>query len=80
MTTKGKLLSAASLVMVGGVALVVGVSLSTLLLVGISLLCPAAMYFGMHGSGGGDHSHERGQAEKSVVETSTKALDGKRAA
>ena len=79
MTTKGKLLSAASLVMVGGVALAVGVSLSTLLLVGISLLCPAAMFFGMHGSGGGDH-RARPRSLSSKLQRRLSMVKGQRSA
>ena len=62
--TKWKLVSVAGLLIAVGVALAVGVSLSTLLLVGVSLLCPAAMFFGMHGGGACHQNHERGPAEK----------------
>ena len=75
MNTKGKLLSIAGLLTAGSVALAVGVSVSTLLLVGVSLLCPAAMFLGMHGSGGCDHNQERGQAGNDVPGTSREAFD-----
>ena len=80
MTSKGKLLSAVGLVIAGGAALAFGVSFSILLLIAVSLLCPAAMFFGMHGSGACNHNEERGHAEKAVAETSTKVFDSKRAA
>lgn len=78
MTTKGKLLSATGLVIAGSVALAIGVPLSTLLFVGISLLCPAAMFFGMHNSGACGHQHKRVQNGHAVPETSTTSLDTQR--
>ena len=78
--TKWKLFSVAGLLIAAGAALAFGVSLSTLLWVGVSLLCPAAMFFGMHGSGACDQDHERGPAEKDVHKTSSQAFDIKRAA
>ena len=78
--TKWKLFSVAGLLIAAGVALAVGVSLSTLLLVGVSLLCPAAMFLGMHGGGGCHHSEERGETGKDIPESSREALDTKRAA
>lgn len=79
MTTKWRLFGVAGLLIAASVALAVGVSLSTLLLVGVSLLCPAAMFLGMHGTGA-CHNEERGQTGKDVLETSREALDPKRAA
>ena len=79
MSTKWKLLSAAGLLIAAGIALSVGVSLSTILLFGISLLCPAAMLFGMRGGAACHQNHERGQAEKNVPENSSNTLDIKRA-
>jgi hypothetical protein len=79
MTNKWKLLSVAGLLIAASVALAVGVSLSTLLLVGVSLLCPAAMFLGMHGSGACHHNQEHGQAGTDIPEAS-KTLDTKRAA
>ena len=67
MITKGKVLCAAGLLMAAGIALGVGVSLSTILLFGVSLLCPAVMFLGMHRGGACHHKHERGQAEKDVT-------------
>ena len=80
MITKGKVLCAAGLLIAAGIALGVGVSLSTIFLFGVSLLCPAVMFFGMHGGGACHHKHERGQAEKDVPENSSKTLDVKRVA
>lgn len=79
MITKGKVLYAAGLLMAAGIALGVGVSLSTIFLFGVSLLCPAVMFFGMHGGGACHHNQGRGPAEKDVHKTSTEALDIKRA-
>ena len=79
MITKGKVLCAAGLLMAAGIALGVGVSLPTILLFGVSLLCPAVMFLGMHRSGACHHNHERGLAEKVVHKTSTETLDVKRA-
>lgn len=80
MTIKWKLVSAAGLLSAAGVALILGVSLSTLLLFGIALLCPAAMFFGMHGGAGCNHDQERGQAGKNGPAVSSEALDTKKAA
>ena len=80
MTNKWKLLSVAGLLIAASVALALGVSLSTLLLVGVSLLCPAAMFFGMHGSGTCDHNQKQAQAEKVITEPSMEAPNIKTAA
>jgi hypothetical protein len=51
MTGQRKWLWVVGAVAVAAVALSAGVPLGTVLLVGLLLLCPAAMYFGMGGMG-----------------------------
>lgn len=51
MTTQRKWLLVLGVIAGTVAALAAGVGLSTLLLVGAVLLCPAAMYFGMQGTG-----------------------------
>ena len=57
MLTRGKWLLSVGLAAAAVAALALGVSPGTLLLFGAALLCPAAMFFGMHGTGG---RHEAG--------------------
>jgi len=80
MSSKWKVLSITGLLSAAGVALAFGVSFSTLLLFGVSLLCPVAMFFGMHGGAACNHEQERGQAGKNGLEDSREALDTKKAA
>ena len=80
MTTKWKLLSIMGLLSAAGMALVLGVPFSTVLLFSISLLCPAAMLFGMHGGAACNHDQHSGQVEKNGPEVSREALDTKKAA
>lgn len=51
MSTQNKLLWIIGLLAGAAVALYLGVSPGTLLIIGALLLCPAAMYFGMRGMG-----------------------------
>ncbi len=51
MTTQSKVLWVVGVVVVAGVAVNLGVPPGTLLIVGVLVLCPAAMYFGMRGMG-----------------------------
>lgn len=62
MSRREKILCFAGVVVAASAALALGASLSTLLLVGLCLLCPAAMFFGMHSSGSG---HSCGHSEES---------------
>lgn len=60
MTTQQKWLLIVGVVAAAAVALALGVSPGTLVLVGISLLCPAVMFFGMGGmQHGGGHGGGR---------------------
>lgn len=83
MTTKGKWLLAVGVVAAALAALALGASPSTLLLVGVALLCPAAMYFGMGGAGahggGCGHSAKCEHGEARGAEGASKA-DGRRVA
>jgi hypothetical protein len=56
MSVQRKLLLVVAVVVAAAAALAAGVSANTLLLVGVALLCPAAMYFGMSGHGGCGHA------------------------
>lgn len=51
MSKRGMIFGFAAAVLAAMVALIFGASVSTLLFVGVSLLCPAAMFFGMHSHG-----------------------------
>lgn len=82
MKTQGKWLLVLGVVAVAAAALAAGVGLSTLLLVGAVLLCPAAMYFGMQGMGmqGGcghgrecSHSDAPGSGRETETEERPKA-------
>lgn len=63
MVTKRKVLLVVAIVLAGIVALAAGVPVSTLALIGMALICPAAMYFGMGAMGKqeGCHNHAGGQ-------------------
>lgn len=61
-TTQNKWMLSGGMVLAGIIGLWLGVSPTTLLLVGVLLLCPAAMYFGMRGRNNGskrDRMEER---------------------
>lgn len=63
-----------------GVALALGVSANTLLIVGTVLLCPAAMYFGMSGmhqgcGHSGKCSHDHNAAQSDTADAGRKAQD-----
>ena len=65
MSTKWKLLSITGLLSAAGVALALGVPLFSVLLFSVFLLCPATMFFGLHGGGAAcHHDQEGGQAGK----------------
>lgn len=51
MMTKGKWLLAVGVAAAALAALALGVAPGSLLLFGVALLCPAMMFFGMHGGG-----------------------------
>lgn len=80
---KGKWLLVIGVVAAVLAALALGVPPSTLLLVGVALLCPAAMYFGMSGmgahGGGCGHSAKCEHGEERGAEGATKN-DGHRMA
>lgn len=82
-TTRGKWLLVIGLVAAALAALALGASPGTLLLVGVALLCPAAMYFGMSGmgahGGGCGHSAKCEHGEARGAEGATKD-DGRRMA
>jgi hypothetical protein len=78
MSAKGKLLSITGLLSAAGVALALGVPLSTVLLFSVSLLCPAAMLFGMHGGAACNHDQEFGLPEKNGPPVSSEALPRRR--
>ncbi|HAF24881.1 MAG TPA: hypothetical protein DCK93_18580 [Blastocatellia bacterium] len=61
-TTQNKWMLAGGIVLAGIIGFWLGVPPTTLLLVGVLLLCPAAMYFGMRGRNNGskrDRMEER---------------------
>lgn len=61
-TTQNRWMLAGGIVLAGIIGLWLGVPPTTLLLVGVLLLCPAAMYFGMRGGNNGskrDRMEER---------------------
>ncbi|MEX0805802.1 MAG: hypothetical protein WD688_21155 [Candidatus Binatia bacterium] len=60
MTGQRKWLWIVGAIAVAAVALGAGVPLGTLLLVGLLLLCPAVMYFGMRGMG----TQQEGRSER----------------
>ncbi len=83
MTTKSKWLLVIGVVAAALAALALGISLSTLLLVGAVLLCPAAMYFGKSGMGahgGCGHSAKCDHEEPHGAERRTEMHEPRRAA
>jgi len=77
MTTQRKWLMISGLVVAAIAAFVIGVSPGTLLIVGIVLLCPLAMYFGMGGMHKRQDSEHAGMHANSTVAES-KPGDGSR--
>ena len=80
MSTKWKLLSITGLLSAAGVALALGVPLFSVLLFSVFLLCPATMFFGLHGGAACHHDQEGGQAGKNGAANSGESLDSKKAA
>lgn len=80
MSAKTKLLIVMAVLIAGGLALAIGVAASTISFVGLSLLCPAAMFFGMHAAGACEHNQQSGHAGKAGSQKSSDTFDTKRPA
>ena len=80
MFDKRKLLILTVVLIAVGFAVIIGVPLSTIFFVGLSMLCPVAMFFGMHGAGASKHNQQSGHVGNAGCHTSSETFDTKRAA
>lgn len=76
MTTQRKWLMISGLVVAAIAAFVIGVSPGVLLIVGIVLLCPLAMYFGMGGMHKGQGSGHVGMSQHSSAPDTERKPEG----
>ena len=81
MTIQRKWLVMIGVIVTAVAAWALGVSLNTLVLLGAVLLCPAAMYFGMSGTGQGcGHSEKCDHSNASDQELKTEGHERQKAA
>jgi hypothetical protein len=82
MFTRGRILCLIGVALAVTVALALGASWGSIALIGVWLLCPAAMFFGMHSMGAGrcGHSDKCNHAPSNAPEPAEKFLTTNKAA